>query len=203
MLQRPVGFHSTIIDRAFEAEDKETVIDAYLDILDYDREFSGSDGTTFRQVLESMSYTESTDHVLFGHVKEQMEKLKLDCRQYAMVYYLNVNGGLTAADLLTEVANDSSVAKLENSELFKAEFVQLLISNAEAEVKIDDYVMEKIIPALKELNEKNKIDLEFYEGLGELIGVNPAPEPEAEVEEEKVEVPEEEAKSEESQDKTE
>ena len=74
MLQRPVGFHRTIIERAFEAEDRETVIDAYLDILDYDRELAGSDGTTFRQVLESMSYTEAIDHVLFGQIKEQMDK---------------------------------------------------------------------------------------------------------------------------------
>ena len=114
-----------------------------------------------------------------------------------MVYYLNVNGGLTAADLLSEVAKDTSVTKLENSDLFNTEFVQLLIKNAEAEVKIDDYVMEKIVTGLKECNEKGKIDLDYYEGLGELIGVNPKPEPEPVIEEEKVEVPEEEANSEE------
>ena len=81
MLKKPVGFHSTIINRAFEAGDKETVIAAYLDILDYDKEFGSRDGTVFKQVLESMSYQEAVDHVLFGHLKEQMDKLKLDCRQ--------------------------------------------------------------------------------------------------------------------------
>ena len=70
MLKKPVGFHSTIINGAFEAGDKETVIEAYLDILDYDKELEGSDGTVLKQVLESMSYQEAVDHVLFGHLKE-------------------------------------------------------------------------------------------------------------------------------------
>ena len=118
-----------------------------------------------------------------------------------MVYYLNINGGLTAADLLSEVAADSSFTKLENSELFKAEFTQLIANNAEAENKIDDYVLEKLVASLKECNEKNKIDLDYYDELGDVLGVNPAPEPEAE--EEKVEVTEEEAKSEETAEKTE
>ena len=70
LLKRPAGFHSAIINRAFEAGDKETAIHAYLDILDYDKELGSSDGTVLKQVLESMSYQEAIDHVLFGHIKE-------------------------------------------------------------------------------------------------------------------------------------
>ena len=43
-----------------------------------------------------------------------MDKLKLDCRQYSIVYYININGGLTAADLLSELAEDAKITKLEN-----------------------------------------------------------------------------------------
>ena len=62
-----------MIEKAFEAGDKEVVIDAYLDILDYDQELK-EDDSVFTKVLESMSYTEIIDHVLFGHIKEQMDK---------------------------------------------------------------------------------------------------------------------------------
>ena len=130
-----------------------------------------------------------------------MEKKNLDCRLYSIIYYLNINGGLTAADLLSEVAADSSFEKIENSELFKAEFVQLITKNAESETKIDDYVIEKLVTGLKECHEKNKLDIDYYDELGDVLGVKPTPEPEAE--EEKVEVTEEEVKSEESAEKTE
>ena len=34
-LNRPDDLNKTVIEKAYEAGDKETVIDAYLDILDY------------------------------------------------------------------------------------------------------------------------------------------------------------------------
>lgn len=37
------------------------------------------------------------------------------------VYYLNIKGGLTATDLLNELASDNKVTKIENSNLFKEE----------------------------------------------------------------------------------
>ena len=40
MIQRPVGFHCTVIHKAFAAGDKANVINAYLDILDYDKELA-------------------------------------------------------------------------------------------------------------------------------------------------------------------
>ena len=103
-----------------------------------------------------------------------MDKLKLDCRQYSIVYYININGGLTAADLLSELAEDAKITKLENYELFKNEFAQKLAQNAEAEVKIDDYVIEKVTASLKACHEKNKIDLEYYDELNDLLGIKPA-----------------------------
>lgn len=114
---RPNGFHCEVINRAFEAGDKDVVIDAYLDILDYDKELE-NDGSVLTKVLESMSYKEAIDHVLFGHLKEQMDKRNLDCRLYSIVYYLHINGGLTVADLLSELADDQNVTKLANSALF-------------------------------------------------------------------------------------
>ena len=60
--------NQTIIKRAYEAGDKEAVIDAYLDVLDYEKEIT--DDSVFAIVLDSMSFGEAIDHVLFGHVKE-------------------------------------------------------------------------------------------------------------------------------------
>ena len=106
MLQRPMSLHKTVIEKAYEAGDKETVLEAYLDILDYEKELEGVDAAFFEKVLESMSYEEVIDHVLFGHIKEQMEKRGGTCNLYAAVYYLHANGGLTAADLLKDMAAD-------------------------------------------------------------------------------------------------
>ena len=79
-LQRPPTLNKTVIEKAYEADDKKTVMQAYLDILDYDKELGDADASFFHKVLESMSYEEVIDHVLFGHIKEQMEKRGLECR---------------------------------------------------------------------------------------------------------------------------
>ena len=163
-LQRPLNLNRTVIEQAFEAGDKELVIEAYLDILDYTTELAGVDSTFFVNVLESMTYAEAVDHVLFGHLKEQMEKRGYDCRLYSCIYYLNAKGGLTAADLLKAMALDEKVVKLANSELFKTEFVEKVLppegSQDTNPLKLDDYVREQVLLALKQL--KFKIDTEFY-----------------------------------------
>jgi len=113
LLQRPSNLNRTVIEKAYEAGDKETVIAAYLDILDYDKELEGADVTLFEKVLESMSdtYAEGAiDHVLFGHLKEQIEARGFECRLYSCVYYLHANGGLTAADLIKEMHADLKVS---------------------------------------------------------------------------------------------
>ena len=125
MIQRPVGFHCTVIHKAFAAGDKANVINAYLDILDYDRELN-YDSTVLQKVVECISYSEAIDHVLFGHVKEQMEKYNLDTRLHSSIYYLNIKGGLTAVDLLKAIADDTTVSKLPNSEAFKSDFIERL-----------------------------------------------------------------------------
>ena len=122
------------------------VIDAYLDILDYNKELKDADQDFFNKVLESMSYEEAIDHVLFGHIKEQMDQRGLDCRQYAAVYYLHAKGGLTAADLMKDLASDAGVEKIANSQLFKAEFVDKIMPREEEEnpLGLDAYVLEQV-----------------------------------------------------------
>ena len=93
-----------------------------------------------------MSYEEAIDHVLFGHIKEQMDQRGFDCRQYAAVYYLHANGGLTAADLMKDLASDSGVEKIANSQLFKTEFVDKIMPSEEEEnpLGLDAYVLEQV-----------------------------------------------------------
>ena len=67
MMIRPTGLHQFLIDKAFANGDHSTVIDVYLDVLDYKTELQDS---AFVKVLESASTKEAIDHVLFGHVKE-------------------------------------------------------------------------------------------------------------------------------------
>jgi hypothetical protein len=52
MLQRSPGLHEAVIVAAFINGDKDTVIDTYLDVLDYTNEIS-KEKTLFK-VLESM-----------------------------------------------------------------------------------------------------------------------------------------------------
>ena len=173
-LQRPQNLNRTVIERAYEAGDKQTVIDAYLDILDYEEELAGVDASFFEKVLESMSYEEAIDHVLFGHIKEQMEKRGLDCRLYSCVYYLNANGGLTAADLLKEMAVDASITTVATSELFKAEFVENVLPKEGEDsnpLKLDVMVLEQVQLALKQL--KGKLDTGFYESAATYLGDGP------------------------------
>ena len=70
-LARPDGLNEYVIFRAFKNEDPETVIEAYLDVLDYKKEIKFK--KTLYQVLESMSYDESIDHVLFNHVQAEVK----------------------------------------------------------------------------------------------------------------------------------
>ena len=77
MMLRPDGFNQLIIDEAFKNDDHQTCIDAYLDTLDYEKDL---DDNAFVKVLESSSFAEAIDHVLFGHVKEQMDARSLDSR---------------------------------------------------------------------------------------------------------------------------
>ena len=93
-----------------------------------------------------MSYEEAIDHVLFGQVQEQMEARGFNCKLYSAIYYLHANGGLTASDLIKEIASDSSVSQIPNSELFKSEFVEKVLPGEDAEdqnpLKLDASVLE-------------------------------------------------------------
>ena len=144
MLQRPQFLNKTVIEKAFEAGDKETVIEAYLDILDYDRELKGADVSFFIKVLESMSYEDAVDHVLFGHLNEQMKDRGFhnESQFYSTIYYLHAKGGLASADILKSFALD----KLPNSELFKSEFMEQVYPPEDAEsenpLNLDAFVLE-------------------------------------------------------------
>lgn len=145
LLDRPADLNGTIIDKAFAANDKETVIAAYIDVLDYKRELPQRD--SYVKVLESMDYSKYIDHVLFGHIKEQMTELGFECRIYQASYYINVNGGLTASDLLNSIAADSSVKMIDNSALFKREFVDKIVKRKPDQVlsfKGDTDVLEEM-----------------------------------------------------------
>ena len=132
ILKRPAYLNAKIIEAAGEAKDSETVINAYLDILDYEAEITAENQeSVFKNVMEAISYDEAIDHVLFGHVQEQMKKRDLDTRLYSIVYYLNINGGLTVADLLIELNRDENVQKIPNSDYFKAQFVDKVVRDDE------------------------------------------------------------------------
>ena len=174
-LQRPANLNRIVIEQAIQNQDKETVIDAYLDILDYERELEGVDQSFFSNVLESMTYEEAIDHVLFGHVKEQMDQRGLDCRIHSAIYYLHAKGGLTAADILKDLASDTKITKLVNSELFKTDFIEKVVGQ-DNPLKLDNFVLEQVQLALKQC--KQKIDTNFY-GISDFLGVTPQPELEA------------------------
>lgn len=154
MMQHPEGFHQLIIDQASENQDNQTVIDAYLDCLDY----SVLDDSTYVKVLDCLSFDEAIDHVLVGHVKENMDRCGADSRLHMSAYYLHAKGGLTSADLLNDLAQDSKIDKLPNSILFKSNFVDRLQSE---DFKLDNFVREKVQEALEAV--KPKLDAEFYE----------------------------------------
>jgi len=77
-----------------------------------------------------------------------MDKRKLDSRLQMAVYYFNINGGLTASDLLSELAGDKNVPKVMNSDLFKNELVAKLTPE---NTILDGFVREKITEALRAL----------------------------------------------------
>jgi hypothetical protein len=88
----------------------------------------------------------------------------LDSGFYSTVYYINVKGGLTAADLVNDLAKDSS-AYIPKSELFKNEF---LAKVQDSSCEMDRDVRKALTRAIEEL--KPKLDVEFYE-LGEAEAV--------------------------------
>jgi hypothetical protein len=106
LMQRPDGFNQLVIDEAFKADDYQTVIEAYLDTLDYTKDLQDS---AFVKVLESSGFAEAIDHVLFGHVKDNMDARNLDSRLQMSVYYFNIKGGLTSCDLINALAHDNSI----------------------------------------------------------------------------------------------
>lgn len=141
-------------------------------------DYSGVSKEALVAVAESMSYVECIDHVLFGHLKDQMEDKKVDSRLYAAVYYFNVNGGLTAADLLNSLANDVE-GVMPNSVLFKEQLMDKIDSD---DLQLDHEVKDSIRKAIKNL--ETKMDKQFY-GLEQAEAVEEQQEEETTTSEEK------------------
>lgn len=83
------------------------MIDAYLDILDYDN--AGLTQSHFQKVFDSLSHKDQIDHMLFTHLTEKSQKLLTSSDQatlkpYHALYYFIVKGYLTTADILKEMA---------------------------------------------------------------------------------------------------
>ena len=52
------------------------------------------------------------------------------------MYYFNINGGLTSADLINELAADSSVKALPNSQQVKDELIVHLSEQSETDTYV-------------------------------------------------------------------
>lgn len=185
-MSRQTGFMKRVLKAAHAAGDKQTVIDCYLDVLDYSAESAEIDDECFALALDSVSFAETIDHVLVGHIKEQMDARGMDSRVYMAVYYAHIDGGLTTADLINSMARDGQLEKVPNSELFRDELLGQL-----SELQLDDYVREKINEALANL--RPKFDTDFYPSMAE---EEPEPEQEPDLPQQDEEQAPEEAKEE-------
>jgi nitric oxide reductase activation protein len=171
LMQRHDGFNQLVIDEAFKADDYQTVIEAYLDTLDYTKDLQDS---AFVKVLESSSFAEAIDHVLFGHVKDNMDARNLDSRLQMSVYYFNIKGGLTSCDLINALAADDTIESVIESRLFKEDLVAKVLNE---DYHLDGFVREKLMEALNNL--RPKLNAEFY-GLPDVAVAEEAATPAAE-----------------------
>lgn len=119
ILARKPGFHAFILEKAFESADKKTVIEAYVDALNYD-EFGLSH---LIQVLESQEFENQIDHYLNEHIRTQAEKKGLSTSPHLRLlqasYYFVSKGYLSVADLINEVGKTGE--QVPNSEFIKKE----------------------------------------------------------------------------------
>ena len=67
---RPNEFHGSIIQKAFENGDKKTVIEAYIDTLNYDH----LNRDHIIKVYESQVFEDAIDHGLISHLNKLVEK---------------------------------------------------------------------------------------------------------------------------------
>lgn len=75
LMFRPKGFHLPIIEQAYASKDRRVVIQAYLDILDY--ETSGLTAQHLQMVYDSFDYELAIDHALVVHLSQTAKKLGL------------------------------------------------------------------------------------------------------------------------------
>jgi hypothetical protein len=97
--------------------------------------------------MEAMCFDESIDHSLYKHMIDEMNSRQMDSRIYQAAYLVHTNGGLQAADLLSEVADDPSVNMIPDSPHFKKEVVDHLTD--QDSVLLDHYVKQQLVKTLQ------------------------------------------------------
>ena len=61
-MKKPSNFYTLVIEKASQEKDKQTVINAYCDIIDYNN--SGLTLDHIKMVFESLNHVEQIDHCL-------------------------------------------------------------------------------------------------------------------------------------------
>ena len=72
-LPRPLNFNEHMIHKAFENDDKETVIAAYLNILLHEKEILKPE-ETYQKVLDSMDTENFEDNVLYYDLQKRKDE---------------------------------------------------------------------------------------------------------------------------------
>lgn len=85
------------------------------------------------------------------------------------VYYVNIKGGLTASDLINDIANDLKVERVINSTLFKDDLIAKVLDDSSP---LDSFVRDKLKEALTAL--LPKLDVQWY-GLEQLVPAEETP----------------------------
>jgi len=154
IMQKPTGFHPSIIEKAFENKDASTVIDAYLDILDYAN--AGLTEQHLQMVFESLDYDTAIDHGLVAHLWATTGSLSLQSdptiRLHQALYFYKTKGYLSAVDLLKDISG-----VIGSSEILKKEFFAHIFTDA-----LDADVKGQLADAIRAIPLERWADRTFY-----------------------------------------
>lgn len=180
-MQKQEGFHTGLIDLAFENKDPKTVVNAYLDILNY--QTAGLKAAHLLKVYESLNYESAIDHVLVEHLGRTATKLGFihdpNLKLHQALYFYKVKGYLSAVDILKEIFIAKEGGQIANSEQLKTQFFASIF---DAATEIDAEAKAQLVEAIKTIPKSRWTDRGFY-GIEEQLEppkVEPAtPAPEA------------------------
>jgi hypothetical protein len=160
---KPAGFHAKAIELGSENNDSKTVINAYLDILDY--KSAGLTPSHLLKVFNSINYEKAIDHALVDHLGKTAKTLGFgqdaSLKAHQAAYFFKIKGYLSAADVLKEIAaNKQDKSKIESSELLKKEiFTSGLFDGS---IEIDADIRSQLVEAIKSIPESKWTDRGFY-----------------------------------------